>query len=108
MSVKKLVEDIRATNTSSLPFRKHNYCWKVFGWCLPQEGWIKISVDGSVRQGGNQVACEGVYRDEHSKWLGGFARNLSLGNVLMAELYATLMALDLAWDKGFQVGVDRV
>lgn len=61
-----------------------------------------------MRQGGNQVACEGVYRDEHSQWLGGFARNLSLGNVLMAELYATLMALDLAWDKGFQVGVDRV
>ena len=26
----------------------------------------------------------------------------------MEELYATLMALDLAWDKGFQVGVDRV
>lgn len=49
----------------------------------------------------NVVGCGGVCRGSSGCWLLGFSINLGTSSVLWAELWAILIMLTLAWDKGF-------
>ncbi|KAJ1418065.1 Ribonuclease H domain [Sesbania bispinosa] len=70
-------------------------------WSFPIPGWIKVNVDGSLRQGSNRAGCGGVFRGADGKWILGFSMNLGRGSVLFAELKAVELALRIAWDNGF-------
>ncbi|XP_057432927.1 uncharacterized protein LOC130725742 [Lotus japonicus] len=62
-------------------------------WLLPQVGWVKYNVDGSVWASG-EAACGGVLRDSSGRWLQGFCRRLGTSNALLAELWAIWVAVE--------------
>lgn len=71
------------------------------GWSFPPYQRVKGNIDGSVKQGSGAVACGGAFREDSGRWLVGFAKNLGMSNVLMAELWGILTALQIAWRERF-------
>ncbi|KAF7815065.1 putative non-LTR retroelement reverse transcriptase [Senna tora] len=55
-------------------------------WTPPNNSIIKINVDGSRWDHSGGIACGGVFRDQHGRWMGGFAKKLGSGNSLLVEL----------------------
>lgn len=53
---------------------------------LSPNNWIKINVDGSVRNEGASTGCGGIVKDETGKWVLEFGRNIGAANILEAEL----------------------
>ncbi|KAJ1407067.1 Ribonuclease H-like superfamily [Sesbania bispinosa] len=70
-------------------------------WSFPDPGWIKVNVDGSIRQGLNGAGCGGIFRGVNGKWMLGFSFNMGRGNILLAELRAVETTLKIYWDKGY-------
>ena len=66
----------------------------------PPFEWIKINVDGSMDLTTGAISAGGNVRDHMKKWQGGFVRNISIGNVLEAELWGILEGLKLVWKEG--------
>lgn len=58
----------------------------MLAWDFPRHGWVKLNVDGSRRISFGNVGAGGVLRNSSGDWIGGFAVNLGIGNILDAEL----------------------
>ncbi|KAL4362541.1 hypothetical protein GQ457_04G033940 [Hibiscus cannabinus] len=71
-------------------------------WAMPEQGWVKVNVDGARRKGDGVIACGGVVRDDDGGWRGGFSRLIGIGSVIEAELWAIYDGLNFAWDLGFR------
>lgn len=53
---------------------------------LPQAGWIKINVDGSLNSATNLGGVGAVFRDEAGSYAGGFVRQIHASSPTMVEL----------------------
>ncbi|MBA0811098.1 hypothetical protein Gohar_003029 [Gossypium harknessii] len=71
-------------------------------WSTPDEGEIKLNMDGAVSPTRSYASIGGVFRDENGTWLYGFSMKLGDDTVFKVEARAILEGLNLAWDKGFR------
>ncbi|KAK4278488.1 hypothetical protein QN277_016327 [Acacia crassicarpa] len=71
-------------------------------WVPPDEGWVKINVDGAVSRYESRAGCGGVIRDRSGEWVAGFTHFLGSCSVFQAEEWAILKGLSLAWDLGLR------
>lgn len=65
-------------------------------WTPLVEGWVKCSVDGSNKEDGTSLGCDGVIRDAKGDWLSSFQMNLGCLDSVLSEIWGILTALDLA------------
>ncbi|KAF7824249.1 ribonuclease H [Senna tora] len=79
-------------------FQKH---LEFISWKPPEQDWMKINVDGSHRKDDNSICCGGVVRDNIGRWITGFTKRLGHGSEFQAEIWAILLGLRFAHDKGF-------
>lgn len=63
---------------------------------------MKLDTDGSVNPTNNHAGTGWVIRDEHGKWIMGFAFNIGVFSIAEAEARAVLTGLQIAWDKGIR------
>lgn len=75
---------------------------KMVGWEKPEVGWVTFNTDGSYREGDDLGGCGGVFRGCNGEWLAGFCYRIGGCNALLAEVWAVLQGLRIAWDKGFR------
>ncbi|KAF7824324.1 Transposon Ty3-I Gag-Pol polyprotein [Senna tora] len=73
-----------------------------FGSGEPEVGWVKFNVDGARKDNLILTACGGIAQDSTGCFLTGFVRKLGDGNVLNAELWSILGALEVAWFAGIE------
>ncbi|XP_057435371.1 uncharacterized protein LOC130728056 [Lotus japonicus] len=67
------------------------------GWIKPDEGWLKVNVDGAVCHALG-ASCDGVVRDHEGRWVKGFSRNLGYlesSNVFLIELLAVRTSMEM-------------
>jgi hypothetical protein len=69
-------------------------------WKAPSAPWIKVNTDGSLI--GSHAACGGLFRDHRGSLLGAFVCNIGSSTVFYAEVYAFLLALEYAVQKGWR------
>ncbi|KAL8170434.1 hypothetical protein V2J09_022238 [Rumex salicifolius] len=70
-------------------------------WTKPDQGWVKINIDGASRLGSRHAAARGLIRNYGGNWEVSFVANLGYCSALEAELWAILHGLDMAWGKGY-------
>lgn len=63
--------------------------------------WTKCNIDGAAKGLPGPAACGGIFRDHSAAVMGCFAANLGIANALHAELMAAIMAIELAYEKGW-------
>lgn len=66
----------------------------------PPFGWFKLNTDGASKGNSSLAGCGGVIRSPNGFFVSGFAFNIGSCNALVAELWAVLHDLQLAWDWG--------
>ncbi|RYR17534.1 hypothetical protein Ahy_B03g062245 [Arachis hypogaea] len=74
----------------------------LISWSRPDEGYIKVNVDGSWFGHTNNAACGGVFRDSNGRFLKGFSSNLGNYSIMHAELWAVIHGLNIATANGYQ------
>ncbi|CAN0923503.1 Putative ribonuclease H protein At1g65750, partial [Linum grandiflorum] len=67
------------------------------GWSPPNQGWVKLNVDGSVNSNSQSAAIGVVLREEHGTWIGGFCCWIASQDTLHSELRA--LRNGLTWVK---------
>ncbi|KAF7817750.1 hypothetical protein G2W53_023205 [Senna tora] len=92
------LKEARALNVKQSRFQKPNDSNR--GWRPPDANMVKVNVDGSCWENDMSISCGGVIRDAESRWIVGFAKNLSKGNVLLAELWGIRLGIQTATDNG--------
>ncbi|KAJ1421739.1 Ribonuclease H-like superfamily [Sesbania bispinosa] len=90
------VDDLERQLSVDVPSRSLQHREALVRWMFPNPGWVKINVDGSVRQDQNRAGCGGVFRGVDGNWVLGFSVNMGRGSVLFAELRAVEVALKIA------------
>ena len=75
---------------------------KQVGWTYPEDGWIKLNVDGCSKGNPGMAGAGGVIWDNMGSWKGGSARNNGICSSVTVELWAIYVGLQLTWDKGFR------
>jgi hypothetical protein len=70
-------------------------------WHPPIIGWVKCNTDGSSSGNPGPSACGGVFRNFNGDFLGCFAVSIGLANVLKAELWGIIFAIEAAFDRGW-------
>lgn len=70
-------------------------------WTPPTEPFIRLDVDGSVRDD-QRAACGGVFRNHKGEWTLGFQLKLGAGNASMAEILAIRTGLWVSKQMGYQ------
>ena len=68
---------------------------RFISWTQPPMGWIKLNGDGSVLSN-RRASCGGVMRDDSGQFLQGFAVNLGICPITVAEIWGAFYALDMA------------
>lgn len=71
-------------------------------WDPPPHGWVKLNCDGARSDGDVRAACGGIVRDHTDSYCFAFSCNLGECAVLVAELWAILYGVCLAWARGFR------
>ncbi|PRQ19701.1 putative ribonuclease H [Rosa chinensis] len=74
------------------------YCFNMFSWTMPDDGYVKLNVDGTRAGQSGQIGAGGVLNDHNGDWLAGFMINVGKGHVLTAEAWGLLSGLKLATD----------
>lgn len=69
---------------------------ELIGWNFPNEGWTKCNTDGACLDGGRNIGCDSVLRDDSGRWIIGFTRGIGEGSVLTAELWGIITSLEVA------------
>ncbi|KAF7833013.1 putative ribonuclease H protein At1g65750 family [Senna tora] len=70
-------------------------------WIQPKDELLKCNVDGSVHENG-QAACGGVIKNAVGDYVSGFSGNLGTCSITVAELFAIMEGLTLAWNTGYR------
>ena len=73
---------------------------KWVGGSPPEHGWVTLNTDGSCRGNIKLAGGGGLLRDHTGKWITGFSINLGHCIALVAELWAILRGLRIAWEAG--------
>ena len=55
-------------------------------WEKPSPGWIRLNTDGPALGNPGLVGCDGIIRNEHGDWLGGFSRSIGVTTSFIVEL----------------------
>lgn len=92
-----MVQDILATRDSNAIKETSIKEARMVGWIRPKEGFLKLNTDGSFREELAQASAGGLLRDGSGKWIAGFTANLGQCDSLMAETWATIHDLKMAW-----------
>ena len=69
-------------------------------WIAPQQGWVKINVEGVVCLRDSSAGCGRILWDASGHWLIGFFKSLGSCSVIFAELWGVHDALKHAWSMG--------
>lgn len=75
-------------------------CPVLIEWLPPDDGWLKLNVDGACDTTTHCIPAGGLIRDHHGNWTGGFHQFLGRGNSLLAECWGALLGLKLAVSFG--------
>lgn len=70
------------------------------GWKPLTSDKVKLNVDGAVMRSTGRAGCGGVLRDHSGGWMAGFSHSLGSCDVFVAEEWAILKGLTIAWDLG--------
>ncbi|XP_004304923.1 PREDICTED: putative ribonuclease H protein At1g65750-like [Fragaria vesca subsp. vesca] len=70
-------------------------------WQPPFFPWIKVNTDGLAKGNPSPAACGGVFRDASGGFLGSFCQSLGWKTSFYSELYAVILAIEIAHDKGW-------
>ncbi|KAL5170058.1 putative ribonuclease H protein [Glycine soja] len=79
---------------------KAKYIKEVF-WRAPQLGTIKCNTDGSAHGSPSHASSNGIFRDHRGGMLGCFSFYIGIQKSLFAEIFAIILALEVARDKGW-------
>ncbi|XP_058071178.1 uncharacterized protein LOC131220236 [Magnolia sinica] len=74
---------------------------EVVKWRRPQQGWIKLNVDGSALGNPGMSGRGGVCRGDNGSFHFAFSLGYGVGSNSMAELWAVYHGLCLCVDSGF-------
>lgn len=74
----------------------------LIAWEKPPDSWVKINVDGAAQGNPGNAGMGGLIRDASGCWLEGFSVFLGISSNIVAELWAILKGLQLAWDRGYK------
>ncbi|KAL5787556.1 hypothetical protein ACOSP7_004505 [Xanthoceras sorbifolium] len=74
--------------------------FRLVSWTPPLPGWIKVNVDGSVKN--EYIIAGGVIRKHDRSWVRSFSMNIGCGSVLTAELWGLLEGMKMAKEAGFK------
>lgn len=75
---------------------------KQVDWHPPFVGWIKCNSDGASRGNPGISACGVIFRYKKGVILGCFSYSIGVSSSFYAELMAAMIAIELAWDKGWR------
>lgn len=75
-------------------------CWLSDRWQPPQQGSIKLNVDGNYRDQDGCMGVGGLIQNDRGQWTFGLFANRHAGNALTVEAQTFLLGLDLVWDQG--------
>lgn len=70
-------------------------------WSPPQCNWVKCNTDGAAKGCPGPAGCGGVFRDQSAAIVGCIAANLGLNSALQAELIGAMLAIELAYERGW-------
>lgn len=65
-------------------------------WMAPEEGWLKLNIDGACDPISNSIAVGGIIRDQFGNWIICFQNFLGQGNSLLTECWGVLLGINLA------------
>jgi ribonuclease HI len=71
-------------------------------WQLPSNCTVKANVDGSAVGNPSSASIGVVFRDKEAKFWGGFVHNIGHATTFMAELCASMFAIEKAAEKNWQ------
>ncbi|KAF1894029.1 hypothetical protein Lal_00003945 [Lupinus albus] len=71
-------------------------------WLDPLYGWIKTNSDGAAQGAPVLAGGSGIFRDYQGAYLGGFVVFFGISDSLFAELKAAIMAIEIAYHKGWR------
>ncbi|CAL5190856.1 unnamed protein product [Lathyrus oleraceus] len=72
---------------------------KEFLWRHPIPNWVKCNTDGAFVGVSGVAAYGDIYRDHNDNNFGSLSMIIGVGNILMAELTAAMMAIEIVNDK---------
>jgi len=67
---------------------------------------VKINTDGAARGCPGFSACGAIFRGSSGEYIGSFFSFLGVQKSLYAEVMRTILAIELAWSKGFRLESD--
>ena len=70
-------------------------------WIPPLTTWIKVNTDGAATKNPCKASAGGIFRNSESLCIGCFFQFLGLQNALYAELVASMLAIEIAYNNGF-------
>lgn len=98
-AIKNFIEDCKQSWPPSLLCRVPRSVELFVNWEKPPDGWLKINVDGAWNSTSGAIEAGGIIRDHNGKWQFRFVNNIGIGNSLIAEAWAALVGVQLAWNK---------
>ncbi|KAL9830901.1 putative transcription factor interactor and regulator CCHC(Zn) family [Arabidopsis thaliana] len=72
---------------------------RLIAWVPPQEGWLKLNIDGGSHGNPGVATAGGVIRDVNGIWGGGFVVNIGICTAPLAELWGVYYGLFLVWER---------
>ncbi|KAH1122155.1 hypothetical protein J1N35_005315 [Gossypium stocksii] len=73
-----------------------------YHWSPPNDGWIKLNMDGAVPSNNANASIGSVLSDSNARWLCGCTMLLGKELIFKIEARSVLEGLRIAWDKGFR------
>lgn len=70
-------------------------------WLSPPCYWTKCNSDGAAKGAPGLASCGGIFRGHNAAALGCFAANLGVSFALHAELMGAMLAIEMAYKKGW-------
>ena len=70
-------------------------------WTPPMQDWVKLNVDGAFSRT-HGLGCGGLLRRSDGSFVEGFMFHPNQGDSLTAELWALVLGLKLAWQRGYR------
>jgi len=69
-------------------------------WEFPSPGWVKINIDGAARGYPGLATCGGIFCGSMREFIGAFSVFLEVQNVMVAEFYGVIHAMEEAQKMG--------
>ncbi|KAL5839148.1 hypothetical protein ACOSQ3_011852 [Xanthoceras sorbifolium] len=68
-------------------------------WAPPQDGWIKLNIDGNRYAATGSITAGGVFKNARADWILGFVANKGASSALEVEIWGILEGLQRASSK---------